>query len=85
MATDTSDRPVAQPAVDALLDFAEITRPDINRADLHGAILATHEAGWPWKRTGKAVMQILMDGETPRDLRTAATAAEPWRARRTRR
>jgi hypothetical protein len=83
MATDTWQDPIAQPALDELLDLAEKTRPDINRMDLHGAIIAARTAGWTWSRTLKVVAQILADGETPYDLRNATTATFPPRPRKT--
>ena len=76
--------PVAKPALEPLLDFATATRDDIDRADLHGAIIAARTAGWTWERTVVEVAQMLMRGEEPRDLR-AATTALPWQRRHPRR
>lgn len=68
----TADRdpavPVLQPGTSALLDLAAVIRPDVDRRQLEGAILAAHEAGWTWSRTLKAAVQILADLEEPRDL-----------------
>lgn len=72
MATAEPDaRPIAQPAMQELLDLAEKTRPDIGRNQLQGALVACHEAGWPWSRTMVAAVQILAHGEEPRDLLAA--------------
>lgn len=76
MAPDTWQDPAAQPAVDALLDLATETRPDINRDDLQGAITAARTSGWTWSRTLIAVAQMLAHGETPYDLRNATL--QPW-------
>lgn len=76
MATDTWQDPAAQPALDQLLDLAEATRPDIDRLDLHGAVIAARTAGWTWSRTLIAVAQMLAHGETPYDLRNATL--QPW-------
>jgi hypothetical protein len=82
MATTEQDaRPTAQPAMQELLDLAEKTRPDINRCDLEGALLACGTAGWTWSRTLVAAAQILAHGETPHDLRAATR--DPLRLRRT--
>lgn len=51
-----------------LLDLAAATRPDIDRRQLEGAIVACGSAGWPWKRTLSEVVQMLCRGEEPRDL-----------------
>ena len=76
MATDTWQDPAAQPALDELLDLAVATRPDIDRDDLHGAILAARAVKWTWSRTLIAVAQMLAHGETPYDLRNATLT--PW-------
>lgn len=81
--TAGTDRPTAVPALEEFLDFAVKTREDIDRDDLHGAILAARTANWTWERIVKTVAQILMDGEEPRDLR-AATTLQPWQTRRRR-
>lgn len=60
--------PVLQPGTPALLDLAAVIRPDVDRRQLEGAILAAHEAGWTWSRTLVAVAQMLAHGEQPRDL-----------------
>lgn len=76
--------PPARPAVDELLDLAAATRPDIDRRDLHGAIIAAGTAGWSWPKVLVEVANMLGRGEEPRDLR-AATTALPWQQRRHRR
>ncbi|MGH3382672.1 MAG: hypothetical protein ACRDP6_48885 [Actinoallomurus sp.] len=76
MSTDLGEDPVARPALDQLLDLAGATRPDIDRIDLHSAIIAARTVGWTWRRILKVVAQILADGETPYDLRNATLA--PW-------
>lgn len=68
----TSDPPVCQPAVEQLLDLACATREDIDRDDLHGAILGARTAGWTWPQVLTAVAGMLARGETPYDLRAAA-------------
>lgn len=74
--TDTSHEPELHRDIDALLDYATRLRPDIDPEDLRGAILAADAANWPWRRTVKAVAQIVADGETPYDLRNATHT--PW-------
>jgi hypothetical protein len=74
-------RPELRPAQSELLDLAAATRPDIHRQDLEGAIIACHDAGWPWKRTLSETVQMLCRGEEPRDLREATR--DPMKRRRT--
>lgn len=80
MTTDIGPEPAAQPAMEALLDFAAHTRPDINRADLQGALLHAYEAGCPWGWTLVTTAQVLARGEDTYDLRNAIDA---WRRTRT--
>ncbi|WP_119728357.1 hypothetical protein [Thermomonospora amylolytica] len=68
-----TDDPQPKPAMRELLDFAQATRPDINRQDLEGALLACREAGWTWARTMVQTVLALAHGEGPRELRTLAT------------
>lgn len=72
--------PTAHRALERLLDLAGETRPDINRHDLQGAILAAETGGWGWGWILVEVAQMLARGETPYDLRNAARA--PWRHNR---
>jgi hypothetical protein len=73
--------PTALPASERLLDLAEETRPDIDRADLQAALAACHSAGWTWPRTLAETARMLARGEEPRDLRNAA---DPTNRRNTR-
>lgn len=73
--------PQAYPAHERLLDLAVETRRDIDRRQLHGAILAAGTAGWSWPRILVAVALMLAHGEEPRDL-IAATADPLKRGRR---
>lgn len=67
-------KPVAQPAMQQLLDLAMATRPDLDRDDLHGALMVLHAAGWHWPKVLTAVAGMCARGETPHDLRAAARA-----------
>lgn len=69
--------PTAQPALDELLNLATATRPDINRDQLHNAVIAARTAGWTWPRILVETACMLARGEEPRDLRNATTA-QPW-------
>lgn len=65
----TAPEPV--PAQAELADLAAATRPDLNRDDVEGAIVALRTAGWPWARVLVQTALMLAHGEEPRDLRNA--------------
>jgi hypothetical protein len=66
---------------EALLDYATRVRPDIDRRDLEGAVLALKAAPWSWTRITSAVHLMLVRGEDPQDLRNALR--DPVQTRRT--
>lgn len=65
----TAPEPV--PAQAELADFAVATRPDLDRDDVEGALMALRAAGWPWRRVLVQTALMLAHGEEPRDLRAA--------------
>lgn len=63
--------PVAQPALQQLLDLAEHTRPDLDRETLQGVLVGHRDAGakWPWLMLH--TVRMLAQGGDLRDLRHA--------------
>lgn len=74
MTAKTDTAPVAQQAVTELLDLAAATRPDIDQARLHGAILQAQDAEWNFGKILVAVAVMCARGEHPRDLCNAVEA-----------
>jgi hypothetical protein len=66
---------------DAVLDYTSRLRPDVDRRDLEGALLALEAAGWIWPRIVNATHLMITRLETPRDLRNALR--DPIQQRRT--
>lgn len=63
------------PAQAELADLAAATRPDLDRDDVEGALMALHAAGWSWARVLVQTVLMLAHGEEPRDLRNAIRPA----------
>jgi hypothetical protein len=64
-------QPLAQPALQQLLDLAEHTRPDLDRETLQGVLVGHRDAGvkWPWLMLH--TVRMLAQGGDLRDLRHA--------------
>lgn len=73
-----ADTPEIQDAPRELLWLACRLRPDWDREETWQAIHAAHAAGWPFARTVRETVRLLLDGSEPRDLRAAA--GKPSRA-----
>ena len=67
--------PELLPAQAELADLAAATRPDLDRDDVEGALMALQAAGWPWTRILIQTALMLAHGEEPRDLRNAIRPA----------
>lgn len=64
-----------QPATAELIALSVAVRPDWDADRLHDALLACHQAGWPWARTLRMTVELLCDENgSPRDLSNAASS-----------
>lgn len=81
----TTNTPALTPVLEPLLDLACTWRHDIDRAELHNAIIGARTANWTWERVAAEVLGMILRGETPYDLRQAAASPSqplaPWRSR----
>ena len=77
--TDAKETPLVQPASRELTDLAVTMRPDWDRDDLSGALVAAKTAGWSWERTFREVSRLLLldDGEPAALRHAAATPLRP--------
>lgn len=72
---------VVQPAMAELVALAAATRPDWDAEKLRDALLACHQAGWPWTRTMRMTVELLCEHESgPRDLLAAARSPLKWQS-----
>ena len=62
-----------RPAMAELVALAAAVRPDWDAVILRDALIACHQAGWPWSRTMRMTVDLLCNEEgAPRDLTAAA-------------
>lgn len=65
--------PVVKSAMAELVALAVAVRPDWDGERLRDALVACHQAGWPWARTMRMTVELLCEEESsPRDLTAAA-------------
>jgi hypothetical protein len=68
-----TEAPAVRPAMAELVALASAARPDWDTVILGDALVACHQAGWPWTRTMRTVVDLLCEeGSAPRDLLAAA-------------
>lgn len=73
-----TDLRTVRPAMAELVALAVAVRPDWDADRLRDALVACHQAGWPWTRTMRQTVELLCDESgAPRDL--AAAARNPLR------